>query len=78
MARDIDAALTDHQQIDKSKGWAPVLEGNETSAATHGALRHLVGFDLHQLAAEYRALRASVRKLWREYHSMQEALRPGD
>jgi len=72
MARDLDAAQTDAQQTDKSKGWAPVLEGKETAAATHGALRHLVGFDLRQLAAEYRALRASVLKLWREHQSMQE------
>jgi signal transduction histidine kinase len=72
MARDIDAAQTDAQQADKSKGWAPVLEGKETAAATHGALRHLVGFDLRQLAAEYRALRASVLKLWREHQSTLE------
>ncbi len=72
IARDIDAAQTDAQQADKSKGWAPVLEGKETAAATHGALRHLAGFDLRQLAAEYRALRASVLKLWREHQSMQE------
>lgn len=72
MARDLDAAQTDAQQTDKSKGWAPVLDGKETAAATHGALRHLVGFDLRQLAAEYRALRASVLKLWREHHSMRE------
>ena len=43
-----------------------MLDGKETAAATHGALRHLVGFDLRQLAAEYRALRASVLKLWRD------------
>ena len=72
IARDIDAAQTDAQQADKSKGWAPVLEGKETAAATHGALRHLAGFDLRQLAAEYRALRASVLKLWREHQSRQE------
>jgi len=72
MARDIDAAQTDVQQADKSKGWAPVLDGKETAAATHGALRHLVGFDLRQLAAEYRALRASVLKLWREHQSTRE------
>jgi signal transduction histidine kinase len=72
MARDLGAAQTDAQQADKSKGWAPALEGKETAAATHGALRHLVGFDLRQLAAEYRALRASVLKLWREHQSMQE------
>jgi hypothetical protein len=70
MARDLEAAQTDAQQTDKSKGWAPVLEGKETAAGTHGALRHLVGFDLRQLAAEYRALRASVLKLWREHHSV--------
>jgi signal transduction histidine kinase len=72
MARDLEAAQTDAEQTDKSKGRAPVLDGKETAAATHGALRHLVGFDLRQLAAEYRALRASVLKLWREHHSMQE------
>ncbi|MEO8306053.1 MAG: sensor histidine kinase [Betaproteobacteria bacterium] len=72
MARDIDAAQTDAQQDDKSKGWAPVLEGKETAAATHGALRHLVGFDLIQLTSEYRALRASVIKLWREHLSSQQ------
>ena len=65
IARDIDAAQTDAQQEEKSKGWAPVLEGRETAAATHGALRHLIGFDLRQLTAEYRALRASVIRLWR-------------
>ncbi len=73
MARDLEAAQTDAQQTDKSKGWAPVLEGRETAAATHGALRHLVGFDLRQLASEYRALRASVLKLWREHHSVRES-----
>src|SRR3954469_16884261 len=31
---------------------------------THGVLRHLAGFDLRQLAAEFRALRASVLRLW--------------
>jgi signal transduction histidine kinase len=72
MARDIEAAQTATQQSDKSKGWAPVLKGKETAAATHGALRHLVGFDLRQLTAEYRALRASVIKLWREHLSTHE------
>lgn len=72
MARDMENTQTETQQSDKSKGWGPVLDGKETAAATHGALRHLVGFDLRQLAAEYRALRASVLKLWREHLSAQE------
>src|SRR5687767_10825403 len=38
-----------------------------TAAAMHGALRHLSGFNLLQLGSEYRALRASVIKLWRSH-----------
>src|SRR5687767_6851006 len=38
-----------------------------TAATAHGALRHLSGFDLLQLGSEYRALRASVIKLWRSH-----------
>ncbi len=72
IARDMEAAQTDAQAEDKSKGWAPLLGGKETAAATHGALRHLVGFDLRQLTAEYRALRATVLRLWREDVAMRE------
>ena len=42
-----------------------------TAAATHGALRHTSGFNLLQLASEYRALRASVVKLWRAHLSKE-------
>ena len=35
-----------------------------TFASVHGTLRQRVGFDLSQLGAEYRALRASVLRLW--------------
>jgi len=43
----------------------------ETAAAAHGALRHLSGFNLLQLGSEYRALRASVIKLWRAHLSKE-------
>jgi signal transduction histidine kinase len=36
-----------------------------TPAAEHGALRQMAGFDLVQLFAEFRALRASVTLLWK-------------
>jgi signal transduction histidine kinase len=42
------------------------MPGPETSAAAHGALRLLVGFNLEQLAGEYRAFRATVLRLWHE------------
>lgn len=65
VAKDIETSQTNLEQSDKSKGLAPLLAGKETAAATHGALRQLSGFDLKQLGSEYRALRASVIKLWR-------------
>lgn len=41
------------------------LEGEGNAAAEiHGALRASAGFDVNQAAAEYRALRASVLRLW--------------
>src|ERR1051325_10579826 len=43
----------------------------QTAAAAHGALRHLSGFNLPQLGSEYRALRASVIKLWRAHLSQE-------
>jgi signal transduction histidine kinase len=36
----------------------------ETAAQTHGVLRAHSGFDIKQMASEYRALRASVLRLW--------------
>ena len=64
IARDLESSQTDQAQENKSKGWAPALSTRETAAATHGALRQVSGFDLNQLGAEYRALRASVIRLW--------------
>ncbi|HEX9960139.1 MAG TPA: sensor histidine kinase [Pyrinomonadaceae bacterium] len=65
VAKDIETSQTDRQQSDKSKDLAPVPAGRESAATTHGALRHLAGFDLKQLGSEYRALRASVISMWR-------------
>jgi signal transduction histidine kinase len=64
IAEDIEIGQTDLQQIYKSKGFVPIAEATRTAAMTHGALRYLAGFDLRQLAAEFRALRASVLRLW--------------
>jgi signal transduction histidine kinase len=64
IAEDIESSQTDLEQAYKSKGFTPIVEAARTAAMTHGALRHLAGFDLRQLAAEFRALRASVLRLW--------------
>ena len=64
IAEDIESSQSDVEQSYKSKGFAPIAEATRTAAMTHGALRYLAGFDLRQLAAEFRALRASVLRLW--------------
>ena len=64
IAEDIESDQTDLEQQYKSKGFLQIAQATRTAAMTHGALRHLAGFDLRQLAAEFRALRASVLRLW--------------
>lgn len=64
VAEDIESNQSDMEQSYKSKGYVVIAEATRTAAMTHGALRYLAGFDLSQLAAEFRALRASVLRLW--------------
>ena len=65
VAKDLSTVQTREAQAEKSMGRAPVLIGApETAAQTHALLRARGGFDINQLAAEYRALRASVLRLW--------------
>ncbi len=53
------------EQEQKSMGRAPIAENaSETAAQAHAVLRAQSGLDINQLAAEYRALRASVLRLW--------------
>ena len=67
IARDLTTSQTVEEQTEKSKGRAPKLhDAPETAAETHALLRAKSGFDIRQLAAEYRALRASVLHLWQE------------
>ena len=64
IAADIESDQTELEQQYKSQGFLQIAQATRTAAMTHGALRHLAGFDLRQLAAEFRALRASVLRLW--------------
>jgi signal transduction histidine kinase len=65
VVKDITTAQTREAQAEKSKGRGPrVLGSPATAAQTHALLRAQSGFDINQLVAEYRALRASVLRLW--------------
>lgn len=73
VAADMQTDQTSGQQKEKSLGHgADADEAPNTAATIHGELRHDVGFDLVQLVAEYRALRASVLRLW-----VRQGLAPG-
>lgn len=65
--RDLGRPQSPSEQHQKSLGRAPIAaNAPETAAQTHGTLRAGHGFNISQTAAEYRALRASVLRLWFE------------
>jgi signal transduction histidine kinase len=65
VAKDIVTPQTSEEQSQKAKGRASRAVGApETAAETHAFLRAKSGFDINQMVAEYRALRASVLHLW--------------
>lgn len=65
IAADLRTAQDPYQQSEKSKGQAPdAAPSDATAAEEHGAGRAESGFSVEQMVAEYRALRASVLRLW--------------
>src|SRR6478752_3462622 len=73
VAKDISTPQTRTEQVDRSKGrMFPPCGAPETAAQTHALLRARSGFDINQMVAEYRALRASVLRLW------MDACQPGE
>ncbi len=63
IADDLDNTQTEAEGIVKSEGRAP-RTADDTAAETHAIARLLSGFNVEQLASEYRALRSSVLRLW--------------
>jgi hypothetical protein len=61
---DMQTRETENERAAKAQGNAPQDTVADAAATAHGTLRHLSGFDLVQLVAEFRALRASVLALW--------------
>lgn len=64
VAKDVEIAETAREVESKSRGLGDLNSAEETASSVHGAMRYTSGFTLLQLIAEYRALRASVLKLW--------------
>lgn len=64
IATDMELGQSDQERAEESQDIAPTDASTTSAAAEHGALRQLAGFDLVQLFAEFRALRASVMAFW--------------
>lgn len=68
IALDLDSPQTKREQADKSKGTADGEADTITAATSHGADRAASGYAPTEMVAEFRALRASVLRLWAESH----------
>ena len=63
IAADLETEQDAQEGIEKSKGHAPAAQG-ATAAESHAEDRMMSGFSIEELMAEYRAMRASVLRLW--------------
>lgn len=81
IARDLSTAQSPEEQALKSVGRARDKSPfHETAAQTHAVIRAKSGYDIKQLVAEFRALRASVISLWTDVYDpttdhLQEVIR---
>lgn len=66
IAADLETSQTPKEQDEKARGEAdaPAADPEDTAAEHHGAGRAGSGFDVGQMVSEFRALRASVIRLW--------------
>ncbi len=64
IAADLELRHSDRERAEQSQDIVPTEASTTSAAAEHGALRQMAGFDLVQLFAEFRALRASVMAFW--------------
>jgi signal transduction histidine kinase len=73
VAKDLTTTQTREEALVKSQGRTPKVTGApKTAAQTHAVLRAGSGFNINQLVAEYRALRASVLQLWFDAEPLDE------
>ena len=73
IAQDMELQQTDRERAEDAQDIIATEESTTSAAAEHGALRQMAGFDLVQLFAEFRAMRASVMAFWQR----SDAAQPG-
>jgi len=78
IARDMEVRHSDQERADQSQDIVATDASTSTAAAEHGALRQMAGFDLVELFAEFRAMRASVMAFWLRFHGAETEALPTD
>lgn len=73
IAHEMDTAQTERARQRKSEGLEPDRSGGRSAAAQHGRERHSNDFSLATLSAEFRALRATVIRLWQPHMARADA-----
>jgi signal transduction histidine kinase len=75
IARDLETTQSESERADKSRGAQPKETGSgQTAAGKHGFGRAESGFHVEVMIAEFRALRASVIRLWRARQERADAV----
>jgi signal transduction histidine kinase len=69
VADDMDAPQTGFEQSEKAQGRQPPAKVEASEAEQHAALRIIDGFTVDQVIGEFRALRASILRLWIKHRS---------
>lgn len=64
IALDLETGESPAQKKTKSTGQVSKISGADSAASAHGATRQVSGFTMPQLTAEFRAMRATVLRLW--------------
>ncbi|MBC7484878.1 MAG: HAMP domain-containing histidine kinase [Rhizobacter sp.] len=73
ISSDMELRQSDQERADESQDIVSSEASSTSAAAEHGGLRQMAGFDLVQLFAEFRAMRASVMAFWQR----SEGTEPG-
>lgn len=69
---DLRHSQTPGEELQKALGYSDTQSDTPSAAQWHGGLRAKEGFSIQHLVAEFRALRASVLRLWSTHQSATE------
>lgn len=73
IAREMNTAQSELERQLKSEGLEPKSHAGHSAATKHGRERHSNDFSLATLSAEFRALRATVLRLWQPHMGRADA-----